>query len=187
MTMKVCLLLLLCAPVSAQIYDYTGATMTGTDTVNIYNTTGGFTTTVTPISEAYSAQFVLSGTSLAYTLDLGGQLVTAGSQPGTGSSWILGPGYAQATYATSGAIDGFDLAINCNGCNGKADYSFNVTPTGDSYYLGWSSGTEFSITGLSNTTAGVWSAAQPVPIPASVWLMLSGLGGLGFLARRRSA
>jgi hypothetical protein len=30
-------------------------------------------------------------------------------------------------------------------------------------------------------------SAQPVPLPASAWLMLSGLSGLGFLARRRSA
>ena len=28
---------------------------------------------------------------------------------------------------------------------------------------------------------------QPVPLPATAWFMLSGLGGLGFMARRRNA
>ena len=65
---------LLAGPIvaSAQEYDYTGSLMTGTESVSIYTTPGNLTTTTTPLSEAFSAQIVLSGASLTYTLDLGG-------------------------------------------------------------------------------------------------------------------
>jgi hypothetical protein len=48
---------------------------------------------------------------------------------------------------------------------------------------------------LYNNSSGNWrfadvqfdgTAVAPVPLPASVWIMLSGLGGFGFLFRRRS-
>jgi hypothetical protein len=84
---------LLAGPIvaSAQTWDYTGATMTGTVSVDIYNTTGGFTTTTTPVAEAFSAQFVLSGTSLTYTLDLGNGVLAAGSASNGGSGpWYRG-------------------------------------------------------------------------------------------------
>ena len=39
----------------------------------------------------------------------------------------------------------------------------------------------------SDKVAGVTAVAPPVPVPASVWLMLSGLGGLGLFSRRKSS
>jgi hypothetical protein len=152
-TLLLLLLALLLADAHAQVWDYQGGLMTGTDTVNIYNTTGGFTTTATPVSEAFSAQVVVSGASLTYTLDLGNQIIASGTTLATGGA--LGPGWLQPTYA-NGAIDGFDLAINCNVCNGKESYGFNLTPTGDSYYLAYGNTVGFSTEALASTSAGVW-------------------------------
>jgi hypothetical protein len=181
---------LLAGPIvaSAQTWDYQGALMTGTDTVNLYTAGGGIATTVTPVSEAFSAQFVQSGTSLAYTLDLGNQTVAAGIGAGTEGSWILGPGIIQATYATNGSIDGFTVQIDCNVCKGKESYDFNVTPTGDSYYLGLNnSSAGFTIVGMSNTTAGVWVGPIQTPEidPAGAASGLALLLGTLMVARGR--
>jgi hypothetical protein len=43
-------------------------------------------------------------------------------------------------------------------------------------------------TGDANSSfTGAFYSAAPVPLPASVWLMISGVGGFAFLARRRKA
>lgn len=47
------------------------------------------------------------------------------------------------------------------------------------------SGTPYNI-GFDNITLGV-SDPAPVPLPAAAWLLLSGLAGLGFVGRRRTA
>ena len=155
---------LLAGPIvaSAQEYDYTGSLMTGTESVSIYTTPGNLTTTTTPLSEAFSAQIVLSGASLTYTLDLGGGILAAGSgaEIQTGE-WILAPGVILATYATNGAIDGFSMGIN--NCCGKINAIFDVGPTGDSYFLGFGNNGEFSSTHLASSSPGVW--VGPIQAP----------------------
>jgi hypothetical protein len=42
---------------------------------------------------------------------------------------------------------------------------------------------DLTLTGISATRPGV----SPVPLPAAAWLLLSGLGGLGFVRKRRTA
>jgi hypothetical protein len=178
---------LLAGPIvaSAQEYDYTGAEMTGTSTVNIYNTTGGFTTTTTPVSEAFSAQFVLSGASLTYTLDLGGGILAAGSANNGGSGpWYLGPGIINATYA-NGAIKGFGLSIN--NCCGKINTVIDVGGNFDSYYSGVGNSGAFFITRITSSTPGVWVGPIQTPEidPASAASGLTLLLGTLLVARGR--
>jgi hypothetical protein len=184
--MKVLCLLLLCSVASAQTYDYQGVAMTGTDTVSLYTTPGNLTSVATPVSEAFSAQVVLSGPTLAYTLSLGGQQFLTGSGASVGDgTWILGPGAIQATYA-NGAINGFDIGIN--NCCGKINEIINVGPTGDSYYDSYDLGNAgFSITGLASSTAGVWVGPIQAPEidPASAASGLALLLGTLMVARGR--
>jgi hypothetical protein len=39
----------------------------------------------------------------------------------------------------------------------------------------------------STSFTGAFYSTAPVPLPATLWLMISGMGGLGFLARRQKA
>jgi hypothetical protein len=59
-------------------------------------------------------------------------------------------------------------------------------------FIGIQSGTYMlDVAGIASGTSGgsyIGSVdLQPVPLPAAIWLMLSGLGGLGALARKRGA
>jgi hypothetical protein len=46
-------------------------------------------------------------------------------------------------------------------------------------------GPTYDLTGVTNRTYAVWTATPPVPLPAAVWLLLSGLGAVA-MTRVRS-
>ena len=83
-------------------------------------------------------------------------------------------------FRETGAVDAAVGSFAFNDVTGSISHSFGALAGGDYYYL---------VSGTGTGSAGGFytlsSTVTPVPEPESYALMLSGLGAIGFVARRR--
>jgi len=90
--------------------------------------------------------------------------------------------YAQVVGVYSGNYDGFTIAYQMNAPGAFGCTSANCAETSVGNVSGNSAGPYGSWLVASSLNSGT----PPVPLPASAWLMLSGITGLGLLIRRRA-
>ena len=99
---------------------------------------------------------------------------------------ITGNGTLAGTFSFTGAVEGFKYALGLKSGNGQLD-------------------PDYAIFGLNGATSGSWSILNgnqtlshanlykmavetaAIPLPASLPLLLAGLGGLGVVSRKRRA
>jgi hypothetical protein len=156
----------------------TGGTMTATGALTITSSlitaadvagTSQFNITAfnLPAGESFTSEL----TSLTFTM--GGQTLTAANLSGNSTGWTDHFGaeitdVLESTWTASKTVDGG---------TGTLSMMANSTPTADGALVTASMG--------ANTAMGEWKLATPVPLPASAWLLVGGLGAL-FGFRRRA-
>ena len=118
-----------------------------------------------PAGESFTSEL----TSLTFTL--GGQTLTAANLTGNSTGWTDHFGgeamnVLESTWTASKTVG-----------TGTLSMMANSTPTADGALVTATMGTD--------TAMGQWKLVTPVPLPASAWLLVGGLGAL-FAFRRRA-
>jgi hypothetical protein len=121
--------------------------------------------------------------------------VTAANITGLPSGWSLGNGQGQMS-----AFGSYDIVLQGKGNSRQDPLSFSITGIdgdsvldyvalagpnnneGDSFFAAHVAGFNWS----PSTTSAFFGGATAVPVPATAWLLLSGIATLGWRARRRS-
>jgi hypothetical protein len=125
-----------------------------------------------------SAQSQLKDSGKNSRLNLEGFGTISSTTPGTGTTELFELSLDSASALTSSQASSFTLAT----------LMFNAVATGTSALtlsvnaLGDQNGNPISAS-LQNGSVTI-SSAPPVPLPASAWLLLSGLGSLAMLVQR---
>jgi hypothetical protein len=135
---------------------------------------------------AASALNLNGGTlQLAHAAGANGQSFTALSL--TGDSAIDLGGSALSFGGLGTIQSGRSLSVLGFYAAGSLDYAFRLDGdlSGDADFLRLLSSTYVNGVAASYRIAGGYTNVVPTPLPAGVWLMLSGLGGLGAVLRRR--
>ncbi|MCC7464144.1 MAG: VPLPA-CTERM sorting domain-containing protein [Gammaproteobacteria bacterium] len=119
------------------------------------------------------------------------------------SNFLLPTGWSAASGANQDGFGNFAWVVSGAGNSRQSPLTFTITGVaGDmlSSYFGLSSGTAgegnvhfaghiagFDAVPGTNVTSAYFGGGTPhvVPLPAAAWLLLSGVAGLGVLARRR--
>jgi hypothetical protein len=170
---------------SATGLEWLSLTKTVGDSVSSVASQTGVTGTYAGWQIARDSQVVtlLNDAGPSTTLTLGGTVtsnVAADVTQGVSTAQLLG--------LTSTAANFYDAAGLANGSGGPfaSGIEAGTSPTYSTPFVtAISDGISFAPS-QTNPGVGVWlERAIPVPLPASVWLMLSALGGLGFAARAR--
>jgi hypothetical protein len=101
-------------------------------------------------------------------------------------------GYDYLTFNSSGQITSWAIAIAEGGPHSIETATSGTTPgfgdkSGSNIIYDFTSDPGNVVANVSG--AGLWTVAQisPVPLPASVWLMLSGVGGIVVFTRKKRA
>ncbi|HXO13593.1 MAG TPA: VPLPA-CTERM sorting domain-containing protein [Mycobacterium sp.] len=120
-----------------------------------------------PAGESFTSEL----TSLTFTL--GGQTLTAANLTGNSTGWTDHFGgeamnVLESTWTPSKTV---------GAGTGTLSMMANSTPTADGALVTATMGTD--------TAMGQWKLVTPVPLPASAWLLVGGLGAL-FAFRRRA-